>query len=415
LGIAALLEALMSLFGKLKINTKFNLILSVVLIALFLVSATWAYKRQQSLILKIAVDNARVIARQIIETRDYISSVVRGEPDNNYNLVPQVVATQVAKKITQGSKYYVRQVSLRYRNPGNRPDEYETMMLRKFAGQPVQETSSVVESDQGKVFRFMLPMVAEKSCLECHGEYDKAPVFVRDRFPAGHYSYNYKLGEVIGAVSVSIPMVDLYHQIGVNLEYDIMSRGVIIFLILLIMGLLVRKTIINPIRLVSATIIDVTRTGNFAERLSQTTGDEIGHLIGAFNDLMEELDRKTLQSRESEERYRKFIEMAKSAVVTFMEDGKIVISNQKAEDLLGLSRQALLGENIFRFIEDGEALHASISAYGQEGKDVGVREITRHNVKNFKGQNVNVDIAVSVSWTNHIPMFTVILRETGDE
>ena len=405
----------MSLFGKLKINTKFNVILSLVLIALFLVSATWAYKRQQSLILKIAVDNARVIAKQIIETRDYMSSVVRGEPDNNYNLVPQVVATQVAKKITQGSKYYVRQVSLRYRNPGNRPDEYETMMLRKFAGQPVQETSSVVESDQGKVFRFMLPMVAEKTCLECHGEYDKAPAFVRARFPRGHYSFNYRLGEVIGAVSVSIPMVDLYHEIGVNLEYDIMFRGVIIFLIISIMAILVRKIIINPVKLISSTIVDVTRTGNFAERLPQTTSDEIGQLMGAFNDLMEELGRKTLQSRGSEERYRKFIEMAKSAVLTFMEDGKIVISNQKAEELFGLSRQALLGENIFHFIEDGDALQASISAYGQEGKDVGVREITRHIVKTFMGQAVEVEIAVSVSWTNHIPMFTVILRETSGE
>ncbi len=405
----------MSLFGKLKINTKFNLILSLVLIALFLVSATWAYKRQQSLILKIAVDNARVIAKQIIETRDYMSSVVRGEPDNNYNLVPQVVATQVAKKITQGSKYYVRQVSLRYRNPGNRPDEYETMMLRKFAVQPVQETSSVVESDRGKVFRFMLPMVAEKTCLECHGEYDKAPAFVRARFPRGHYSFNYRLGEVIGAVSVSIPMVDLYHEIGVNLEYDIMFSGVIIFLIISIMAILVRKIIINPVKLTSSTIVDVTRTGNFAERLPQTTSDEIGQLMGAFNDLMDELGRKTLQSRESEERYRKFIEMAKSAVLTFMEDGKIVISNQKAEELFGLSSQALLGENIFHFIEDGEALQASISAYGQEGKDVGVREITRHIVKTFMGQAVEVEIAVSVSWTNHIPMFTVILRETSGE
>jgi PAS domain S-box-containing protein len=194
-----------------------------------------------------------------------------------------------------------------------------------------------------------------------------------------------------------------------------MFRGVIIFLILLIMGLLVRETIINPIRLVSATIIDVTRTGDFAERLPQTTSDEIGQLIGAFNDLMEELDRKTLQSRESEERYRKFIEMARSAVVTFMEDGKIVISNQKAEELLGLSRQALLGENIFRFIGDGEAFRASISAYSQEGKDAGRREVTRHLVKNFMGQSVEVDIAVSVSWTDHIPMFTAILRKTSGE
>jgi PAS domain S-box-containing protein len=398
-----------------KINTKFNLIMTLVLIALFLVSASWAYKRQQALVLKIAVDNARVIARQIIETRDYISSVVQDEPERNYNLVPQVVATQVAKRITRGSNYYVRQVSLRYRNPGNRPDRYETKMLEKFAGRPVRESYSVIKGKGDKVFRFMLPMVAEKSCMECHGEYDKAPAFVRARFPRGHFSYNYRPGEVIGAVSISIPMAELYHHIGVNLQYDILTRCIIIFLIISIMAILIRKTIINPVKLVSSTIVDVTRTGNFAERLPRSSNDEIGQLMGAFNDLMEEMGRKTLQSRESEERYRKFIEMARSAVVTFMEDGKIVISNQRAEDLFGLSRQALLGDDIFRFFEDGEALRASIAAYGREGREVGVREITRHTVRNFRGQTLEVDIAISVSWTDHIPMFTAILRRIGNE
>ncbi len=404
----------MSWFGNMKINTKFNLIMSLVLIALFLVSATWAFKRQQSLITKIAVDNARIIAKQIIETRDYMSSVVHGEPDRNYNLVPQVVATQVANRITQGSKYYVRQVSLRYRNPGNRPDKFETVMLVKFSGRPVQEFYSVIAHKGNKVFRYMLPMVAEKSCLECHGEYDKAPAFVRARFPRGHFSYNYSLGEVIGAVSVSIPMVDLYHEIGVNLEYDIMNRCIIIFLIISIMVILIRKIIINPVKLISSTIVDVTRTGNFAERLPQSSNDEIGQLMGAFNDLMEEMGRKTQQSRESEERYRKFIEIARSAVVTFMEDGKIVISNQKAEELFGLSRQALLGDDIFRFFDDGEELRASIAAHGREGKDVGAREVTRHNIRCFRGESIEVDIAISVSWTDHLPMYTVILRRTGD-
>lgn len=401
----------MSRFGNLKINSKFNLIISLVLISLFLVAASFTYQRQQVLILKIAVDNARIIAKQIIETRDYMSSVVHGEPDKNYNLVPQVVATQVAERITRGSKYYVRQVSLRYRNPNNRPDEYEARMLREFAGKPSHESYGVVDAGGEKQFRFMLSMVAEKSCLECHGEYDKAPAFVRARFPAGHYSYNYRLGEVIGAVSVSIPMVDLYHYIGVNLELDLFTRGIIIFLIILVMGILVRKTIINPVKLVSATIIDVTRTGNFNERLPKRASDEIGQLIDAFNDLMEEMGRKTLQSCESEDRYRKFIEMAKSAVVTFMEDGKIVISNQKAEELFGLSRQALLGESVFAFIEDGEALRRELAADLREGKAETMRAPTRHVIRSFQGRPVAVEMAISASRANQNPMFTAILRE----
>ncbi len=400
----------MSWLGRLKIGTKFNLIISLVLISLFLVAAYFTYERQQSLILRNAVDNARIIARQIIETRNYTSSVERNEADSNYALVPQVIATQVAKRITQNSDYYVRQVSLRYRNPANRPDSYEAAMLHRLAGKPPEELSKVVETKKGKVFRYMLSMVAEKSCLKCHGTYESAPAFIRDRFPPGHYSYNYKVGEVIGAVSVSIPMVALYHDIGVNLELDILVRGIIFFLIISAMSILVRKSIINPVRLVSASIIDVTKTGNFGERLPKTSEDEIGQLIGAFNDLMEELGRKTLQSRESDERYRRFIEMARSAVVTFMEDGRIIISNQKAEDLLGLSRQALLGENIFKFIEDGEELRLALAANLREGRD-GPTAVTRHTVRNYQGRSIEVDMALSSSRTGENFIFTAILRE----
>ena len=103
--------------------------MSFLLVSLFIAAAFLTYHRQKSLILKIAVDNARNFAKVIVETREYMSSVVRGEPEHNYGLVPQVVATQVARRITRDSSYYVRQVSLRYRNPDNRPDAYEAEQL----------------------------------------------------------------------------------------------------------------------------------------------------------------------------------------------------------------------------------------------------------------------------------------------
>src|SRR6266704_5285318 len=134
----------MSWFANMKLGAKFNIIMSILLVSLFLAAAFLTYQRQQSLILKIAVDNARNFAKVIIETRDYISSVVRGEPENNYGLVPQVVATQVAKRLTKDSRYYVRQVSLRYRNPNNRPDDYESAQLKLFAEKAIKETSSIV-------------------------------------------------------------------------------------------------------------------------------------------------------------------------------------------------------------------------------------------------------------------------------
>ncbi|AJE01990.1 c-type heme family protein [Geobacter pickeringii] len=400
-------------FASLKISTKFNIMLSAILVALFLAAAFFIYQRERALIDRVAVDNARSIARQIIETRDYISSVVKGEPEQNYYLVPQVVATNVAKRLTKDSRYYVRQVSLRYRNPDNRPDPFETEQLKLFAQGKVVETFGVVGAGKEQSFRYLLAMRAEKSCLECHGRYDEAPAFVRARFPRGHFSYNYRLGEVIGAVSVSIPLADLYREAGTNLKLDLVYRGLTFCLIILVMGFLIRRTIIDPIRQVSTSITRVTATGAFSDRIPPRPRDEIGELVGAFNEMMEELDRKTRQQAESEDRYRNVLEMAQSAIVTFLADGKLVITNQKAEELFGLPKGELLGASIYGFIEGGEGIRAGIETYLRSGSGGVVGETTRHTVRDLRGTVTVVEMALSMSRSDHNPLFTAILREVN--
>lgn len=396
----------MSRLTDLPIRVKFFGLMSILLMALLIASGIFTYQRQKEYIISFAIDNARTFARQLIETREYMSSVVRGEPEHNYNLVPQVVATQVAKRVTQNSKFYVRQVSLRYRNPGNRPDAYETAKLKRFQKNPPREVYDLVNTDDTEIFRYMQPMLATASCLQCHGTYESAPDFIKERFPPGHYSYNYHVGEVIGAVSVSIPVKDLYAQLGANFQLDIVARSLVFVIVLVVMGIIMNREIIKPVKALSETITRVTRTGNFEEKLPQTSRDEIGHLIGAFNDMMEELARRTLQSRESDERYRRFIEVAASAVITFLQDGRIVIANQKAEELFGRSKQELLGESIFSLLEEGAALKEKLASATDFRE-----ESSLQTVLGLGGKPARVEMVVSASKTDREPMFTAILRE----
>ena len=397
-------------FASRSVNTTLNIITSLLLLALFLALAYNSYRREQTLILKAAVDNARSIARQIIVTRDYLSQVVTSEPEHNYNLVPQVASTQIAKRLTSGSRYYVRQVSLRYRNPGNRPDAFETKQLIDFRDVKAEETWQVASENGKKALRYMLPMKADQSCLACHGSYDTAPRFVQERFPRGHYSYGYKVGEVIGAVSVSVPMGELYREIGTNLTSDLLYDGGVLLAFILITGWLIRKTILTPVKAVATRISDVARTGIFSGRLEKTSDDEIGELIASFNELMAELDRKTLQRIESEDRYRNFIEIAQSPIVTFMADGKIVISNQKAEQLFGLSKQELLGQSIFDFMEHEEALRAAVQDYFTSGSSDLIGTTTRQTVRDVCGRDFEVEMVISVSQSDQTQMFSAILR-----
>jgi PAS domain S-box-containing protein len=393
------------------IGSRFNLILILLFIVLMTINALDDYHRQQTLAIQGAVDHARILARQIIETRNYLSAVAQTEPAHNENLIPQVAASRIAKLLSSDSKYLVRQVSLRFRNPANRPDAYEQRVLQALAAGSRNERYEVVTEHGDQVFRYLLPMVAEKSCLECHGSYDHAPLFVQQRFDRGHPSYGYHEGEIIGAVSIAIPMVELYRLIGVNLKSDLLLGGMSFLVVLAGMGWLVQRAIIRPIRQLSASISRVTATGTFSERLPVRGDDEVGQLFVAFNALMTELEGKTAQSDEATARFRNLIEMSQSAIVTFMADGKVVSVNQKAETLFGLARAELLGESIFDYFAEGEHLRAGLATFEQTGLGGGVGETLRYRVRGRNRDFMDLEVALSVSMTEGRALYTMILRE----
>jgi chemotaxis family two-component system sensor kinase Cph1 len=67
------------------------------------------------------------------------------------------------------------------------PDDWERSCLRSFE-RGVKEASEVVSINGQPFFRLMKPLMTEKDCLKCHG------------------SQGYKVGDVRGGVSVSVPL-----------------------------------------------------------------------------------------------------------------------------------------------------------------------------------------------------------------
>jgi PAS domain S-box-containing protein len=74
--------------------------------------------------------------------------------------------------------------------PANAADAWETEALRAFE-QGANEVSSVEKLDNKAYMRLMCPLVTEQSCLKCHAE------------------QGYKVGDLRGGISVSVPMAPL--------------------------------------------------------------------------------------------------------------------------------------------------------------------------------------------------------------
>lgn len=103
--------------------------------------------------------------------------------------------------------------SLKHFSEATAPDEWEKSCLLCFET-GVKEVVEVRELDGMPYFRLMKPLVTEERCLKCHGD------------------QGYKVGDIRGGVSVSVPLA---HYLASQRE-DILAHG-ISFIVLWVLGI----------------------------------------------------------------------------------------------------------------------------------------------------------------------------------
>lgn len=98
--------------------------------------------------------------------------------------------------------YNVRLISLKQKNPENVPDDFEIMVLKNMQKQKLKEVfySETLDTSERKILRYLAPIYVKEQCLQCHGE----PVGKMSI--SGHKKDGYKLGDLLGAVSVIAPL-----------------------------------------------------------------------------------------------------------------------------------------------------------------------------------------------------------------
>jgi PAS domain S-box-containing protein len=399
---------------NLKLGTKFSLILSTLLIVFFVITGFTSYLSQQQVARDIAQGEARHRSQELIAIFNHLHEIVKNEPQDNYLLVPQVATNQIAQLISANGNYTIRQVSLNYRNPDNQPDPFEAKHLDKFPAAQTQEVSQITELNGEKVFRYMQFLLADQSCLKCHGTYESAPAYIQKRFPKDHPSYHYAIGDVMGAVSFMQPMGPLYAEVAGNIKEKLSYHAAMLILFAIVTYITVQRLILRHLRAASTTIHTITTTGSLHERIHETgSADEIGQLLTDFNQMMVELSRTTLQREESEERYRSLIEATRSAIVTFLENGRVVISNQKAEQLVGLSREELLGESLYAYLDKGAELRQQVKNLVEDREKQAYIHAGNYHIKNVHGHKKEIEIVlVLASGPEEKQMFTAILRDS---
>lgn len=215
-------------------------------------------RRQKSQMLAEVRTQARMAADQLISARKVIAEkqkAINNDSKGNFEfkgVIPAIVGREISEHFSSTTIFNMKQTSLKYRNPSNKPDTWEVKQLERFErDRDLKEISEVAKLEDGTgVFRLMVPLAIEEACLKCHGDPVTSPTG-DGKDIAGRQMENYKLGEIRGGISVIAPMSAVYAAIASNRNFNIIGNAIYVLLVSGIVFLIARNVVSLLKRLVN--------------------------------------------------------------------------------------------------------------------------------------------------------------------
>jgi diguanylate cyclase (GGDEF)-like protein len=142
---------------------------------------------------------------------------------------PAMATREISEMALEERIFSFHITSLKPINPKNSPDAFETEALKDFEASKTSEAYQLETKGDESVFRYIIPLPVKKSCLKCHE------------------AQGYKVGDIRGGISVSIPASDIIAQIRTSKIYIVVfALSVLIALTLII--LFISNQLISELR-----------------------------------------------------------------------------------------------------------------------------------------------------------------------
>jgi methyl-accepting chemotaxis protein len=171
---------------------------------------------------------AEDLAQFLISTRRIVAQLVdvinthgakveeplpKDAPSSFKGIIPAYMGRKIGADFFEKTGIRMKQTTLgkeEYgpRNSYNAADDWEKEVLTRFYEPSYPKGKGYgeeIELEGKHVYRYMLPLYIEKSCMKCHGDPATSPTG-DGKDIAGKPMENYKEGEVRGAVSIIIPL-----------------------------------------------------------------------------------------------------------------------------------------------------------------------------------------------------------------
>jgi len=176
-----------------------------------------------------------VKSNENLQPNEYLkdNSIYSEDGEQLVKINPAWMTRQISEMVNEMGDYEYKITSLKPLNPSNKPNAFEERALKYF--EKNLDDKYFLEIDYSKNnYNFIGKLTVEESCLSCHA------------------TQGYKLGEVRGGISVSIPLGTYQDRLDEILEnYSLQVAAIVLFslLLILIIALVVDKIYKNQIHL----------------------------------------------------------------------------------------------------------------------------------------------------------------------
>lgn len=289
------------LFKKLKLGSKFNLLLIIVfLTGITLSGITLSWVLQQRAQAEVTA-KALILIQTMNSVRDYTSNHIQPilspkletEPVFIPETVPAYSATEVFQSFRQNEDYkgfFYKEATLNPTNLRDKADGFEKSLIERFRTEPnLQEISDFRTLPGGRVFYIARPLAIKKdNCLRCHGNPSDAPKSQLATYGAEN-GYGWKLNEIVSAQMISVPAEEVFRQARQSLALILSILLGVFAVIVFGINYLLKRAVILPLRKMAKTA-ELVSMGEMNTEFEQKTEDEIGTLAKAFNRMKSSLE-----------------------------------------------------------------------------------------------------------------------------
>ncbi len=227
----------------------YGIIVFVVAIVILSISVT-NFQKQSNLLREEVFDKCKMIALELKHMREYLAETMAitnmEHNETTRMLMPAMAGNEIGKKFYKATGYQLRQISSKYRNPKNKPDEFEAKALGEFEKDSnLTEYKGVDKLNDQKVLRYLIPLHIEEACLKCHSAKETVPEIIQEDYPEDKAT-DYTFGDLRGAISVAVPIDRAEAKIKGNLVHmTIVTTVGMVFLVTFVfiaMNITIKRT-----------------------------------------------------------------------------------------------------------------------------------------------------------------------------